>query len=127
MINRATILGRIGKKDSKETKDGQQMTKLSIATNRKHKDATGESKEQTTWHMVVLFNKLADISAKYAHVGDLVYIEGDINHRKIEDGEYAGRMVYSITAHAMKVIPTGRKNIEEYPNEKVDRDVDIPF
>jgi single-strand DNA-binding protein len=108
MINKATILGRIGKKDYKPTKNGSHVCMLSIATNRKYLDAQGQKREITTWHNVNLFNRLADIGNKYAHVGDLIYVEGEIVNKKIDENGQS-RIIHSITGSEVKLIPTGKK------------------
>lgn len=109
MINKATLLGRIGKKDTKEIKNGSTMTNLYIATSRKYKDSQGDSQVVTTWHNVNFFNKLSDIVSKYAHVGEMVYIEGEINNKQITKGEREGQWVYSVTGNEIKFIPTNKK------------------
>lgn len=133
MINRATLLGRIGKKDSKETQNGSHMTSLSIATNRRYIDSKGAQVDNTTWHTVYFFDKIADIANKYTEVGDLVYIEGEINNKKIEDAN-GSRWVYSIKGSEIKLLPNGRKNSatnyqkpeEQKYNDPFD-DSDLPF
>lgn len=112
MINKATLLGRIGKKDFKDLKNGGHMCTLSIATSRKYMDSSGQRQEQTTWHNVNYFNKLAEIANKYANVGDLIYIEGEICNKKIEDGSGGFKFIYSITGSEMQFIPTGKKKEE---------------
>ena len=57
MINQATLLGRVGKKDTKQLKNNSEVTILSVATSRKYKDASGEAKELTTWHKCKLVSK----------------------------------------------------------------------
>jgi len=131
MINKATILGRIGNKDHKQTKTGNDMTSLSIATNRKYIDKQGAQRENTTWHTVYFFNKLAEIANKYTEKGDLIYIEGEISNKKIEDANGV-RWIYSITGSELKLLPNGKKNVAENydkPKEPVDPfdDLEIPF
>jgi single-strand DNA-binding protein len=118
MINKATLLARIGKKDSKELKNGIMMATLYVATSRKYKDSKGESQETTVWHNVNFFNKLAEIVNKYAHVGDLVYIEGEINNKQITTGEKQGQWAYSVTGNEIKFLPTGRKKSDESKADK---------
>lgn len=113
MINKATIIGRIGNKDVKTTKSGQDMVVLNLATNRKWINKQGQSEEKTTWHTVSFFGKLAEIAQKYTHVGNLVYIEGEINHNQIASGDNAGQWAYSITASQLKLLPSGSKNDKE--------------
>lgn len=113
MINKATLLGRIGKKDIKDIKTGGFMVNLYMATTKKYKDSTGEPHEVTTWHNVNFFHRLADIVKAYAHVGNLVYIEGEINNKKLEYGVNAGQYHYSITGSEIKFISASKKNGDE--------------
>ena len=134
MINKACILGRIGNKEVKRTKTDNDMTALSIATNRKFIDGQGNQRENTTWHTVYFFNKLAEIANKYTQKGDLIYIKGEINNRKIED-QSGARWVYSINGSELKLLPNGRKGVaEDYDKPKEESksvdpfdDIDIPF
>lgn len=144
MIQEATLLGRIGKKDTKTLKDGSEMTTLYLATNRNWLDKNGVKQELTVWHNVNFYSKLSDIAKQYAHVGNLVYIKGDINHKKIEQGDRMGQWSYSVTANTIKLLPSNRKNevsseskakaygdkVQEKDNEfyaKDSFDDDIPF
>lgn len=133
MINKATLLGRIGKKDFKPTKNGNNICMLSIATNRHYLDSQGQKREITTWHNVNLFNRLAEVGNKYAHVGDLIYIEGEIVNKKIEENGTT-RMIHSITGSEIKLIPSSKKQSEqtqETPNTSsddfFDSEGDLPF
>ena len=135
MINKAVIMGRIGNKDVKTTKGGKNMTSLSLATNRKYLDAQGAQHDITTWHTVYFFNKIADIADKYTEVGDLVYIEGEISNRKIED-DNGTRWIYSINGSEIKLLPNKRdkSNVPAAEprqsgrdNAPYDLDEDIPF
>lgn len=132
MINYAMLLGRVGKKDNRTLKNGSEMTSLSIATSRKYKDSTGSSQEQTTWHNVSCFSKLAEVANKYVHVGDLIFVQGEIQHKKIEQGERAGQYAYSVHANEIKFVPSGKKqDSESKPNKEKSynqfEDDTIPF
>lgn len=121
MINKAVLLGHIGKKETKTTKNGSNLTVMSIATRKKWKDQAGEPKEKTTWHIVNCFGKLADIASKYVAVGNLIYIEGEINYDKIENELGEGKYYYSVTASELKLLPSGKKeNKESIGNQKPD-------
>lgn len=118
MINQATLLGRVGKKDNKQLKSGGDVTVLSLATSRKYKDASGQYQEQTTWHNVSCFSKLAEIANKYVHVGDLVFVQGEIQNKKVETGERAGQYIYSVHANDIKFIPKGKAAESKPAQEK---------
>lgn len=110
MINRVTLLGRIGKKEFKQTRTGSPLCHLSIATEEKYIDSTGNQKKDTTWHNVSFFSKLAEVAEKYTLVGDLVYIEGKISNRKIVDDNGVTRMVHSVIGNLIQFLPRGSKD-----------------
>lgn len=136
MINRVTLLGRIGKKDFKMTRTGAPLCQLSIATEEKWIDSMGGQKKETTWHNVSFFNKLAEIANTYTLVGDLTYIEGKISNRKIVDDNGVNRMVHSIIGSIIQFIPRGNKDNADNKNEpsssydmphEMIEDTEIPF
>lgn len=84
-VNKATILGRVGKIDTRTLDNGTQVTSFSVATSEKYKDkTTGESKEDTTWHNCTAWRKPAEIISKYVSKGDQIYIEGKLKTRSWE-------------------------------------------
>lgn len=86
MWNEAIICGRVGRDpEIRNLQNGGQVTTLSVATSEKWKDKSGEQKEKTEWHRVVLFGKLAEIAGDYAKKGSLVMIRGAIQTRKWKD------------------------------------------
>lgn len=113
MINEAILVGHVGKKETKKLKNGGDLTVISIATSNKFKDSSGEKQIRTTWHNVNCFSKLGEIAAKYVHVGDLIYIRGEILNKKIETGERAGQYMYSVTAQDIRFLPGGKKKDSE--------------
>lgn len=87
-LNKACIIGNLGKDpEVRRMNSGDPVVNLSVATSEKWKDkASGENKEKTEWHRVVIFNKnLAEIAEKYLRKGSKVYLEGKIQTRKWTD------------------------------------------
>ena len=113
MINEATLIGRIGKKDIRDLKNGTEMATLYMATAKKWVDTDGVMQEKTVWHNVNFFGKLPEIIKKYAHVGDLVYIRGEINHKQIVDGDKKGQWSYSITGSQIKFLSSSKRSAEK--------------
>jgi single-strand DNA-binding protein len=98
-VNRATILGHVGKDpEVRNTQSGMKIVTLSIATSETWNDkSTGERKEQTEWHRVVVMNeRLADLAEKYVRKGSKIYIEGKIQTRKWTDRENVERYTTEI-------------------------------
>jgi len=87
MINRVTLVGRIGSKpEIKITTSDNKMARLSLATSEKYKNKKGELEEKTQWHRVVVFNpRFADTIEKYVDKGRLIYLEGQIETRSYDD------------------------------------------
>lgn len=86
-VNRVTILGNLGNDpEVKYTNSGSAIANLTVATSESWNDkATGEKKEITEWHRVVLFGKLAEVAGEYLRKGSQVYIEGQLRTRKWTD------------------------------------------
>lgn len=85
-VNKVIILGRVGKDpEIRNLENGTSVATFSVATSETWKDkTTGEKKEHTDWHNIVLWRGLADIAAKYVHKGDQIYIEGKMRTRSWE-------------------------------------------
>jgi single-strand DNA-binding protein len=85
-VNKVILVGRLGKDpDVRNLENGASVANFTMATSETYKDkTTGERKEVTEWHNIVLWRGLADIAAKYLHKGDLVYIEGKLRTRSWE-------------------------------------------
>jgi single-strand DNA-binding protein len=88
-VNRAIILGNVGKDPQISTmQSGEKVAKLSIATSESWKDKnTGERREKTEWHNVVIFGQLAKIVESYVKKGSKLYIEGKLQTRKWTDSK----------------------------------------
>jgi len=85
-INKAILIGHLGQDpEVRYTADGKPVTNISVATSEKWKDKQGAPQEETQWHRVVFFGKLAEIAGEYLSKGSLVYIEGKIKTRKWQD------------------------------------------
>src|SRR6187431_2012325 len=85
-VNKVILIGRLGKDPEVRNLDnGAVVANFSIATSESYKDrTTGEKKEITEWHNIVLWRGLAEIAQKYLRKGDMVYIEGKLRTRSWE-------------------------------------------
>lgn len=86
-VNKVIIVGTLGNDpEVKYSASGSAIANLSVATSDQWKDKqTGEKKEQTEWHRVVIFGKLAEVAGEYLRKGSQVYIEGQLRTRKWTD------------------------------------------
>ena len=87
-VNKVILVGNLGKDpEIRRTQDGRPIANLSVATSESWRDkATGERKEKTEWHRVVIFNEgLAKVAEQYLKKGAKVYVEGALQTRKWTD------------------------------------------
>ena len=86
-INKVNLVGRLGKDpEVRYIPNGGAVANLQVATSETWRDKqTGEMREQTEWHRVVLFGKLAEVAGEYLRKGAQVYIEGQLRTRSWED------------------------------------------
>ena len=91
-VNKVILVGNLGKDpEVRRLTSGDPVVNLSIATSESWRDkASGEKKEKTEWHRVVIFNKnLAEVAEKYLRKGAKVYVEGQLQTRKWTDKDGA--------------------------------------
>ena len=96
-LNKVSLIGRLGADpDIKQMVNGKSVARMSLATSNTWKDKnTGERKEKTEWHRIVVFNEgLVNVIKQYEKKGTQVYVEGQLNTRKWTD-EKTGQDKYS--------------------------------
>ena len=105
-INKVILVGNLGQDpETKAMPSGMTVCNLRIATSESWKDKqTGEMKEQTEWHSVAMFGRLAEIAGEYLRKGSQVYIEGRLRTRKWQDKEGRDRYTTEIVANEMQML-----------------------
>lgn len=147
-VNRVTILGNVGKEpDIRTMQNGNKVASFSVATAERWKDKnSGERKEKTEWHKVVVFNEsLISIVERFLKKGSKVYIEGSLETRKWTDQSGSDRYNTEIVLKAFKgeiVLLDSKAESDEtplmddahaqakgngYQPQAIDLDSDIPF
>ena len=148
-LNKVLLIGRLGADpDIKQMVNGKSVARLSLATSNTWKDKnTGEKKEKTEWHRVVIFNEgLVNVVQQYVKKGAQVYIEGQLTTRKWKDEKsgldrYSTEVVLQGFNSSFKILSSKNSQIENFqendtkksslPNEKNiptnDLDDEIPF
>lgn len=110
-INKAFILGNLGQDpEMRYTQTGTPVATLSIATGKKFKTRSGEMKEETQWHRVVLFNRSAEIAGEYLRKGSQVHIEGEITYRQWQDDSGATRYTTEIRCDRLTLVGKSEGN-----------------
>jgi single-strand DNA-binding protein len=109
-LNRVQLIGNLGKDpEVKYTPQGTPVAKLTIATNERFKDKSGEWQDRTEWHNVVLWQRLAEIAGEYLKKGGKVYIEGRLQTRSWDD-KTSGQKKYMTEVVASDLILLGGKS-----------------
>ena len=111
-INKILLIGNLGADpEMRYLPAGEAICNLRLATTEKWKDKiSGEIKEISEWHRVVLFRKLAEIAGQYLKKGASVYIEGRIRTRKWQDKDGLERYTTEIEASEMKMLGATQRN-----------------
>jgi single-strand DNA-binding protein len=105
-INKVILVGNLGQDpQTRAMPSGKSVVNLRIATTDQWRDKqTGENKENTEWHTVVMFDRLAEIAAEYLRKGSQVYIEGKLRTRKWQDKEGNDRYSTEVVANEMQML-----------------------
>ena len=145
-LNKVLLIGRLGADpEIKQMVNGKNVARLSLATSQSWKDkSTGEKKEKTEWHRIVVFNEgLVNVVQQYLKKGAQVYIEGQLSTRKWKD-EKTGQDKYSteiliqgynssltmlggVSQNNISSQETGQNIENNNPASQNDLDDDIPF
>ena len=106
-LNRVQLIGNLGKDpEIKYTPSGTPVAKITIATNERFKDKSGEWQDRTEWHNVVLWQRLAEIAGEYLKKGGKVFIEGRLQTRSWDDKQ-TGQKKYATDIVASDLILLG--------------------
>ena len=105
-VNKVIIVGNLGRDPEMRTfPDGGSICNVAIATSRQWKDKTsGERQEETEWHRVVFYDRLAEIAGEYLKKGKSVYVEGRLKTRKWTDKDGVEKYTTEIIAQEMTML-----------------------
>ena len=117
-VNKVILVGNLGADpETRFMPNGDAVANIRLATTESWKDkASGEKKEITEWHRVVLYRKLGEIAGQYLKKGSAVYIEGRIRTRKWQDKEGQERYTTEIEANEMQMLG-GKQSGESAPSQ----------
>ncbi len=116
-VNKVILVGNLGRDpDMRYLPSGEAIANLAIATSRKYKNKTGEMVEETEWHRVTFFGKLAEIAGQYLKKGRSVYVEGRIKTDKYTDKDGVEKYSTQIIGNEMQMLG-GREGMGEQSSE----------
>ena len=105
-VNKVIIVGNVGRDpETRRLPSGDAVTNISIATTDRYRDKqSGEMRENTEWHRVAFFGKVAEIAEKYLKKGSQVYVEGRLRTRKWTDQSGQEKYSTEIVAETMQML-----------------------
>ncbi len=132
-VNKVILVGRLGADpELKYTASGRANARFNLATNRFWKDQDGNRKEETDWHRISAWGKLAEVIGEWLKKGSLVYIEGRLQTRSFEDSNGVKKWITEVVAEDLEMLGgKGEGQIEEAPPnipvEGESEDEEVPF
>lgn len=145
-VNKVILIGNLGQDpDIRYTSSGGAVASITLATSDTWRDKqSGEQKERTEWHRVIVFGKLAEVAGKYLKKGSQAYFEGRLQTRKWQDKNGQERYTTEVVidmhgsmqmlggkqgneSWGSPVQPTAQPHQSHYNEPSIDFDDDIPF
>lgn len=131
-INKVILVGNLGQDpEARFTPSGTAVANLSIATNESWKDqSSGEMKDRTEWHKIVLYGRMAETATQYMKKGQMLYVEGRLQTREWEDKNQIKRRTTEVLCDNFTML--GKKENSSVPESKptpssLSADDDLPF
>lgn len=105
-LNKVMLIGNVGKDpEQRVTPSGRTCALFSLATSRRFRETSGETREQTDWHNIVGWGKLADLVTQLGvHKGTTLYIEGTLNYRSWTDQNGQKRYATDVNMNSFQVL-----------------------
>ena len=140
MINKVILIGNLGADpEIRYTQSGAPVASFNVATTERWKGKDGQMQEQTEWHKIVAWQRLAEICGEYLSKGARVYIEGKLQTRKWQDQSGNDKYTTEIVAREMKMLTPrgagaagtggdgGGGSFGDFPQEPPPMADDVPF
>jgi len=107
-LNKVMLIGNVGAEpEIRQTGSGTKLAKVSLATNRRFNDRSGQVQEKTEWHRLTFWDRMADLVEQYVHKGDRLYVEGRLEYSQTEDEKGQPRYWTDIVVQEMVMLGSG--------------------
>lgn len=118
-VNKVILVGNLGRDpEMRYTPGGQPVANFSLATGRRRQDPNGNWVDETEWHRIVVWDRMAELASQSLHKGSKVYVEGRIQSRKYTDNQGIERTSYDIVANDLTLLdrrePSGEAGGDEW-------------
>lgn len=116
-LNKILLIGNVGQDPQIRTAGDQKVASFTLATTEKRKDKSGNPIQETEWHNIVIWGKLAEVAEKYVTKGTMLYIEGKIKTEKYtKDGQ--DRFMTRIVASSFQMLGGKREESAPAPQQR---------
>ncbi len=127
-VNKVILVGNLGQNpEMRFTQGGQAVANMRLATTERYTDKSGQKQEQTEWHTVVAFGRLAEICGQYLTKGRQIYVEGRLRTRQWQDQQGQKRYTTEIVANTMQMLGGRGERSEGAPSSHMDEPVAADF
>ncbi len=133
-VNKVMLIGRLGADpEVRYAPSGNAVANFNMATNRTSKDKEGKSQEQTDWHRIAAWGRLAEFAKQYLRKGMRVYVEGRLQYRDWQDQNGAKRNATEIIANDIQILESAAKGavveppVPDVPDSGPAEDEEVPF
>lgn len=123
-INKIILIGTMGKDAEVRQVGDKKVAQFSLATSKKYKDQSGQLKEDTQWHNIVLWGN--EGVYPYLIKGQLLYVEGEIKYREYKTKEDATRLITEVRAYSIQLLGRNGKTVED-KLPQIENNDDLPF
>jgi single-strand DNA-binding protein len=126
-VNKVHLIGRLGADpEVRYAPSGSAVANFNLATNRSYKDKEGGMQEQTDWHRIVAWSRLAEFAKQYLHKGMRVYVEGRLQYREWQDQNGVKRYGTDIVANDIQMLDSLGSRPETAEDGPAEKDLEIP-
>jgi single-strand DNA-binding protein len=125
MVNRVILVGNMTRDAESLPSSGKPMTRLRLATNTGWRDAEGNRQEETEYHSVIAFGRLAEVCALYCTRGRRIYVEGRLRTHDYVGGDGLRRYSTEIVAQTVKLL-TARRTGPEMAGDELEEEEVVP-
>lgn len=127
-VNKVILVGHLGgDPESRYASTGNAVTTFNVATNETRKNPDGGYDDNTEWHRIVFFGKLAETANEYLKKGQLIYIDGKLRTRSWEDNNGVKRYTTEVVGERFTMLGRRLENKGSVENTKKDDEDDLPF
>lgn len=116
-LNKILLIGNVGRDPEIRQAGDNKVASFTLATTEKYRDRSGQTAENTEWHNIVIWGKLAEVAEKYVTKGTQLYIEGKIKTEKYTANDGTDRFSVKVYASSLQLLGGKKEGAEQRPSQ----------